>query len=444
MNTIVNRSKSRWRDNALRPSGGALSALCCWLTGLMLIGVAHAAPPATGQSRTLYSIPAPDGLMGWWTGDGNPGASAGNNKARLYNGADYAPGKVGPGFSFDGLKNYVKIIATAQEMEAKTGLTVELWVNPTDISYKQPLLGWSGGETAGVHLWLAPGQKPGLATLNADIVDAGGASHLLATGAGVVAANSFQHIALTYNETTGDALLYVNSRPVALQLMDSFKPNTRLDLWLGRHSAIDEGKTFFQGVLDEISVYNRALSAAEIESIYKAGGAGKSILVPLALETSQERRQQVMQQAYDDRLKNFMAQAATATMGFEALIDGSDEVHIQGDQLWYQHRDWSLPGIAGNTRLPTRINLRDWTPVWNGNTSDKTKIDAPLPITGLDAGHLLQIEIDVLRGGGTVTIQQLPTPENGYETILLIDDGANPGAHWYTFNMSWSIVTVTK
>lgn len=430
MNTASLRPRLRWNSVALQ----ALILVSC----LLPVAVAHAAPPAPGEARTSYSAPVPDGLIGWWTGDNTPGDSTGHNKARLYNGADYAPARVGEGFRFDGLKSYVKIIATAQEMEARTGLTVEFWANPTDISYKQPLLGWSGGETAGVYLWLAPSKKPGFATLNADIKDAGGGSHLLATSAGVAQASSLQHIALTYSKTTGDALLYVNSRPVALQLLDVFEPNTKLDLWLGRHSAVDEGKTFFQGILDEISVYNRALTPAEIDAIYKAGSAGKSVLVPLPLEATQEQRQQAMQQAYNERLKSFITKAPSATLSFEALIDGTDEVHLQGDQLWYQHRDWSFPG------LPTRVNGRDWTPTWNGKTSNKLKLDTPLPTTGLDAEHHIQMEVDVLRGGGTVTVQQLPTPENGYETILFIDDGTNFGAHWYTFSLSWSLVPTTR
>ena len=424
MNSVVNCRRNRWL--------------------LIVLLLAHAVRAASPPSHTLYSFPVPDGLIGWWTGDANLLDSTGNNKARLYNGADYAPGEVGQGFHFDGLKSYVKIIATAQEMEAKTGLTVELWVNPTDISYKQPLLGWSGGETAGVYLWLAPGKKPGSAILNADLKDDKGASHLLATGAGVVEAGHPQHIALTYNETTGDALLFVNSRPVALQLMDSFKPNTKLDLWLGRHSAVDEGKTYFGGIMDEISIYNRALSPGEIEAIYKAGSAGKSVLVPLSLETGQEQRQQAMQRAYDDRLKSFITKAPSSTLTFEAFIDGTDEVHIQGDQLWYEHQSWNLPGVVGATKLPTRVNLSDWLPTWNGNTSDKTKIDPPLPTATPDAAHQLQLEVAVLRGGGTVAVKQAPTEKNNYETILFMDDGMNPGAHWYTFSVTWSVVPTAK
>ncbi|MBV9864211.1 MAG: LamG domain-containing protein [Abitibacteriaceae bacterium] len=400
-----------------------------------------APPPLPGQIETFYSAPVSAGLAGWWMGDGDVADSMGHNKARLYNGADYAPGKVGQGFHFDGLKSYAKIIATNEEIEAKDGLTVELWINPVDVSQKQPILGWSGGEQSGVYLWIEPAKKPGLAILGADVKDANGGSHVLVTGAGVVRPNTFQHIALTYDMTMGEAILYYNARPVALQLMDVFKPNTRLDLWLGRHPAVDGGNTLFDGVLDEVSVYRRALSAGEIDAINKAGSAGKTVLVAISPQATEAQRADAEEQAYQNRLKSFSEKDKTATLTLNTLIDGSDEVHIQGDKLWYVHHDFAFPGKYGNGNLPTLVNLEEWIPDWTGNISSKyDKLDPPLLTTGADAGNMVQMRIDVLRAGGPVTVQQTPTPENNYEAILYLDDVMNFGAHWYSFSVNWKVV----
>ena len=49
-------------------------------------------------------------------------------------------------------------------------------------------------------------------------------------------------------------------------------------LWLGRHHAngyVDREDIYFQGDIDELTFYRRALTVQEIQSIYRAGAHGK-------------------------------------------------------------------------------------------------------------------------------------------------------------------------
>ena len=49
-------------------------------------------------------------------------------------------------------------------------------------------------------------------------------------------------------------------------------------LWLGRHHAngyVDREDIYFQGDIDELTFYRRALTEKEIRSIYRAGAHGK-------------------------------------------------------------------------------------------------------------------------------------------------------------------------
>ena len=60
---------------------------------------------------------------------------------------------------------------------------------------------------------------------------------------------------------------------VPLVNLDSTAP-----LWLGRHHAnkmIDRNDVYFEGEIDGLSMYHRALTAAEIHSIFRAGSHGK-------------------------------------------------------------------------------------------------------------------------------------------------------------------------
>jgi hypothetical protein len=84
--------------------------------------------------------------------------------------------------------------------------------------------------------------------------------------------------------------------------------------------------------------------------------------------------------------------------------------------------------------LPTFLNLQPWLPQWNEALSDRHPgLEPPLPIAGTVA-----LNLDVLQGRGTVTIQQSPTAENNYETIIKLQD-TEFGADWYVFSLDWSI-----
>ncbi len=76
---------------------------------------------------------------------------------------------------------------------------------------------------------------------------------------------------------------YVNGLSVASEDVGSFTPQTSTQLHIGRrpgdHSnsydsdPVSDGHSF-SGLIDEIAIYSRALTAAEIKAIYDAGSAG--------------------------------------------------------------------------------------------------------------------------------------------------------------------------
>jgi len=100
------------------------------------------------------------------------------------------------------------------------------------------------------------------------------------TVAGVVPVGVFGHVAVTIQGTT--ATVYVNGVQVAGQYFSGqgFQ-SSQSSLTANRSSdhgalTIGNGNTIpFTGLIDELSIYNRALTAAEIQAIYNAGSAGK-------------------------------------------------------------------------------------------------------------------------------------------------------------------------
>ena len=213
-------------------------------------------------------VPDPPGLVSSWRGENNTLDSITTNNGISQGILSYSNGKVGRCFVFDGT-SYVRIPASdSLNVEAGSGLTVEAWIQPTDVSMNRPIVEWrTPGGAGGVQFWtVGPG------ALWANLEDIGGGDHVFSSAPGLVTTNSFQHVALTYDKTNGVAKIYLSGVVVAQVTNGTYTPRTSLDLYLGYRPW---DNIFWSGAIDEVSFYSHALSDAEIYSIYSAGSAGK-------------------------------------------------------------------------------------------------------------------------------------------------------------------------
>jgi hypothetical protein len=151
------------------------------------------------------------------------------------------------------------------------GFTIEGWIYPAQTASQMPIAEWGDNTGAGTHFWLnvyyggvgGPGSLYGSARF--------GDSSYFASAPGIVTAGVWQHVAFTYDKATGLERLYRNGIEVASKNIGSLITQTTFALNIGRRFGGDT----FQGRLDELSLYNRALSAAELLAIYNADTVGK-------------------------------------------------------------------------------------------------------------------------------------------------------------------------
>ena len=131
-------------------------------------------------------------------------------------------------------------------------------------------------QTNGVQFWISVTNTPGTtnsilssnACLYADLVDVSNVTHEIYSAPGLIQSNIFQHVALTYSTNSGIANLYYNGTNVASTNLGVFVPKTGGDVLLGRDMSLDTNN-FYNGEMDEMSIYSRALSHAEILAIYQ-------------------------------------------------------------------------------------------------------------------------------------------------------------------------------
>lgn len=260
-----------------------------FITAIAALLVVASLPAAKAQTKCRYSLvpcsncitPA-QGIVAWWTGDGTAEDALGGNHGTLENGAGFTDvGKVGPAFLLDGVDDYVKVPASPSlNVGAGNGFTVEAWVNPNvGNETSRPIIQWENVNNllaaSGVQL-LVKGDvnNPGEAgQLYANIVDTNGVSHPFTSQAqgGRIQTNIYQHVALTYDKLSGHAYMFLDGQPVADEEVGIFTPQTSSDLYIGRGTK----RPNFSGMIDEVSVYNRALLKTEVNAIYSAGRTGK-------------------------------------------------------------------------------------------------------------------------------------------------------------------------
>jgi len=234
-------------------------------------------------SSPAACLTPPLGLVSWWRGETNALDSVGTNHGTLQNGTGFLPGEVGEGFNFDGINDYMLVNASASlDVGLGSGLTFEGWINPATVDTQMPIveyerdLGTFDGNDVGVHFYVAGGGA-GPGSLFANVKDIAGGDHFISSSPGLVAAGVWQHVALTYDKASGIAAIHLNG--VALeQYVGSFTPRTSFNLVMGARTTFGSASNpsdKFSGQMDEWSLYNRALTQAEIQSIDNAGSAGK-------------------------------------------------------------------------------------------------------------------------------------------------------------------------
>ena len=229
-----------------------------------------------------------DGLVGHWTFDGknvdwasttaevrdiSTSRNHGNASTSMSSNA-LVKGKIGQGMYFDGVNDYIRTVNNPLNATEPNGFSVSLWFMKATTTGVQYIVEFGG---SGAFALMDDQASAGLQGLIRD-------STYHWTTARRIPRDVWYHVVLSYNPYT-DILMEVLNGEVVHNATTSFSgtfinPNP---LFIGGRTY---GTGMFKGKIDDVRVYNRALSATEIQQLYKLGGGKTGVTQTRNVTTS--------------------------------------------------------------------------------------------------------------------------------------------------------------
>jgi hypothetical protein len=193
--------------------------------------------------------------------------SSGNgNNGNLVNGPTWVDGKFGKALSFDGVNDYVE---ANDSIGTFSYLTIAAWfkLNSLPSSYATIYFNGDGSGGNDIHLAIA---SDGAIFSRADAPSECDIS-IRKSSSGLVSPGNWYHVVVVFDTVNDVKKVYLNGTLVQNVTYTCSIPTANYKDEIGR--AYDNSflnNWYFNGVIDEVRIYNRALSDVEIQALYQA------------------------------------------------------------------------------------------------------------------------------------------------------------------------------
>jgi len=274
-------------------------------------------PVAAGAALLVFSIAIapitavaqcvdpPSGMINWWPADNNTFDIIGGNHGTLQNGAGFGAGQVAQAFNFDGVNDYVEVPHDPNAAFNFDGsFTIDAWIflesAPLPARFSPIVSKWDDVPEGVDHqrnYFLSVTNNVGGATrLRCDVSSTGtfgpGTVSSRAFSDTQVPLNTWTHVACVFNAAVPSITMYINGLPagttpfpstiISPTVTDPFDNDRPILIGAGDLGGIQ--RNFFDGRIDEVELFDRALAATEVFSIFDADTSGKTIPIVIDIK----------------------------------------------------------------------------------------------------------------------------------------------------------------
>jgi len=386
---------------------------------------------------TVAGVPM-SGLVGWWQFDEGSGGTAADNSGQnnigtLVNNPTWVSGKFGSALQFNGSNQYVNVGGGAS-LKLNLPLTFSMWIKlPTspDGNWRQLISSTAWGGNPGYDTMMNSNQQF-IMTVN------GSECTSPRTNWGITV--DTWHL-ITYTVTSTTSKLYIDATLKQTWSGSWALSASSYNTWLGYSPA--SSYNYFMGSMDDVLVYNRALSDLEITDIYTGtGGFQGSVYIPVPEEATTSptlganwpyREAVTAANSGATALTNYQMRIALdkTHTGFWSHVknDGSDIRFIDSDNTtaisyWLESFDYANKTAAVHIKIPSiSASSSKSIYLYYGNAAATTTSDPNalnIPMTGLVGWWRFD------EGSGSTAADNLGADNTGILTSLYSSPAALP------------------
>ncbi len=215
-------------------------------------------------------VAAPNGLSGWWPGDGNANDLTSGNNGEFKGDATTVKGLVDQAFKLDGDGDYIEVPDNPVLNFGTNEFTIDLWVNFENLNGQQILVEkWIQGYSISQGWTLNKYDK----SLYLTWANGEGQEDSIGVDIPGIRPHVWYHFAVARNDQF--VSVYLNGTVIGSKTYDTpLNLNSSTPLLFGRTG--DDRGFYLDGLIDEVELYNgTALTQEQIFGLYLAGAAGK-------------------------------------------------------------------------------------------------------------------------------------------------------------------------
>ena len=367
-------------------------------------------------------------LLGHWTLDDGSGGiasdSSSNGNDGTVNGAIWSTnGIVNGALDFDGSNDYVDL-GTLDIPGDK--MTISAWVNADTFSHlggrDARIVSKATGTSAAAHYWMLSTIKSGSSTVLRYRLKTNASTKTLIATSAVLTTGTWIHVAAVYDGS--QMRLYQDGVEVgSTGNTGTIDQNAAVSAWIGQNP---DGNRPFDGLIDDVQIHSRALSAAEIAALASGGGSGnvaptvdagvdQTIVLPAdaTLDGTVSDDGEPNPPGAVTTLWTMMSGPGTVTFGDDTAVDTTASFSVDGVYVLNLAADDS--DLTSNVQLTVTVNAAG-----GGNV-------APTVDAGVDQTIVLPADATL---DGTVSDDGEPNPPGAVTTSWTVVSG--PGTVTFT------------
>ena len=220
------------------------------------------------EVQALYSLDM--GLVAHYPFNSNANDESGHGLNGTISGATLTEDRMGVpnrAFSFDGVNGFIEV-PDDDALDITSAITISAWINPAQVEFTNSYVvaKRDDGATGGGNVYSLDCFPGTVRSVFKYPWPGGGYSTIPTSGTTPIVPNEWQHIVVTWDGA--GIIVYRNGSPDGTEAFANQIKISDSPLLIGHYSGT---ANYFNGKIDEVRIYDRALSPSEVMALYALG-----------------------------------------------------------------------------------------------------------------------------------------------------------------------------